>query len=114
MKDAEQYKLVWIFTRAQQLLGNILAAQGQMEQATNYFVEAITVFRQSGMRLELARTLHSYGITLLKHAAREQKNYQQGLSYLGEAHKVFDKCRAVLDSQLVEHDIAMNKGRKEK
>ncbi len=114
LKDAEQYKLMWIFTRTQQLLGNIHAAQGQIEQATKYFQEAIDVFRRCGMRLEYARTLHSYGVALLNYRWIEQKNYQQGLSCLREAGQIFDEYSAVLDSQWVEHDLAMYKDQREK
>jgi len=114
LEEARQNELIWQPARAQSLMGSILAAQGQMEQATQYFEEAINVLRKCGMHLEFARALHSYGVTLLKHGGTEQKNHQQGLSYLRDAHKVFDECGAVLDSQLVEHDIAMYQGQREK
>ena len=66
------------------------------------------------MHLEFARALHSYGVTLLKHGSMEQKNHQQGLSYLRDAYKIFDECGAAVDSQLVEHDIAVHQGQREK
>jgi tetratricopeptide (TPR) repeat protein len=109
LEEARQNELIWQPARAQSLMGSILAAQGQMEQATKYFEEAIDVFRQCGMNLELARTVHSYGIALLKHAGMEQKIYQQGLSYLDEAKRVFVECGAALDSQQVERTIALYK-----
>lgn len=114
LEEARHSELVWQPARAQSLMGSILAAQGQMEQATQYFEEAVNVFRKYGMRLEFARALQSYGVALLEHCGMDQKMYQQGLSYLREALKVFDECRAVLDSQLVEHGIAMYKGQREK
>ena len=114
LEEARQYELIWQPARAQSLMGSILAAQGQMEQATKYFEEAINVLRKCGMHLEFARALHSYGVTLLKHGGMEQKNHQQGLSYLRDAYKVFDECGAVVDSQLVEHDIAVHQGQREK
>jgi tetratricopeptide (TPR) repeat protein len=114
LEEARQYELIWQPARAQSLMGSILAAQGQMEQATQYFEEAINVFRKYGMHLEFARTLHSYGVALLDYEGIEQKSYQQGLSFLREASQIFDKSGAVLDSQLVEHDIAMYKGQREK
>ena len=114
LEEARQNELIWQPARAQSLMGSILAAQGQMEQATKYFEEAINVLRKCGMHLEFARALHSYGVTLLKHGGMEQKNHQQGLSYLRDAYKVFDECGAVVDSQLVEHDIAVHQGQREK
>jgi len=114
LEETRHSELIWQAARAQSLLGSILAAQGQMEQATQYFEEAINVFRTYGMHLEFARALHSYGVTLLKLGSMEQKYHQQGLSYLRDAYKVFDECGAVVDSQLVEHDIALHQGQREK
>jgi DNA-binding SARP family transcriptional activator len=114
LDEAQQFELIWGSARCQRLLGNILSAQNQLHEAERYFEQAIEVFRKCDMRLEYARTLHSYGVTLLGCKDMEKKNFQQGLGYLSEARQVFDECHAALDLQRVEHDIAMYMDYREK
>jgi tetratricopeptide (TPR) repeat protein len=102
-EEAHRYELIWEPARAQSLMGSILAAKGQLEQAKKHFEQAIKAFRKCDMRLEFARTLYSYGVTLL--ANTEQKNCQHGLSNLHEARQLFEACQASLDLQRVESDI---------
>ena len=104
-EEAHRYELIWEPARAQSLMGSILGAKGQLEHAEKHFEQAIKAFRKCGMRLEYARTLHSYGVTLLEYESTAQKSCEQGLSYLREARQVFDECHAVLDLQRVESDI---------
>ena len=47
-------------------MGSILAALGQHEQADTYFEQALETLDQSGMRLEWARTLQSYGVSIVR------------------------------------------------
>ena len=106
LKESHQYELYWGSARCQRLLGSIFSERGRIQQAEQYFEQAIEIFRKCGMRLEYARTLHSYGVTLLEHTNVDQKNYQQGLSFLREARQVFHECGATLDLDYVEHEIA--------
>ena len=110
LEEARRYELIWEPARAQSLMGSILAAQGHLQQAVQYFENAMQVFHNCGMRLEYARTLHSYGVSLLEHAGTEQKSYQQGLSFLREARQIFHECGAALDLDWIEHEIAFREG----
>jgi len=75
--------------RCQQLLGKIVARQGQQELAEHYFEEAMQIFRDCGARLECANTLYDYGVALMDYRSAEKNRYQQGLNYLNEARQVF-------------------------
>jgi hypothetical protein len=59
-----------------------------------------------GMRLEWARTLLSYGVTLLKHHGIDDASYQQGWKYLQDAGQAFHECGASLDLQRVKRILA--------
>lgn len=100
--NAVRYELSWGRVCTQRLLGRILAAQGQQDQADKYFAEAIQAFSKYAMRLEYARTLHTYGLVLLSRQENKKQNYTQGIGYLQEAHKIFSDCHAASDLQLVE------------
>ena len=102
MNEARRSEQTSLIARSQRLLGSILAAQGQRDQADIYFEQAIQVFHDSGMRLEWARALQSYGVALLQRDGAGVASYQQGLSYLQEARQAFHQCNAVLDLQAVE------------
>ncbi len=103
MEEAQQSELLWGYLCAQRLLGDILETQGQQKQAEYHFVQAMQAFQTSGMRLEYARTLYSYGTALLQTKGTEKaRNHQQGLSYLHEAQQIFSECHALLDLHSVE------------
>src|SRR5947209_3449266 len=102
MKQAEHSELIWLQIHAKRLLGHILTAQGRHEQAAEYFEEALQEYRACGMRLEYARTLQQYGAVLLQQMSPGEMSYQQGLSYLHEAHGLFMECHAPLDLQRTE------------
>jgi tetratricopeptide (TPR) repeat protein len=87
------------------LLGAILAARGQPEEASTYFEQALQFFRDRGMRLEWARALQSYGASLLQLDALKEKAYQRGLSYLREARQAFQDCHAALELEGVERTL---------
>ncbi len=106
LEEARQYELIGTCARCQRLLGSILTAQGKQALTEQEFEQAMQVFRKCGMRLEYARTLHSYSVSLLEHKNTVQQSYQEGLSFLREARQVFDECHAALDLQRVERDIA--------
>jgi len=97
LEEAQRYELLWLVARSHRLLGDILAARGQQEQAIAYFTKAIQVFNDSGMRLEHARALESYGLTLIRSHRVGEVTHRQGLSSLQEAQHLFEECNAIID-----------------
>jgi tetratricopeptide (TPR) repeat protein len=108
MEEAQDFELNWLLARSQGLLGSILAIQGQQEQAFVYFTKAIQVFHDSGMRLEQARTLQSYGLTLIRYHEVGEVAYRQGLNYLQEAQQIFEECNAIIDLKRVKLLLSEN------
>jgi hypothetical protein len=94
--------LTWLLAGTQRLLGTILAAQDNDEQADRYFRQALQFSRERGMRVEYARALQSYGEALL----RRKHIDPQGLLLLQEARQVFHECHAILDMQAVERHLS--------
>lgn len=107
--QAQRYEQVWLMASAQRLMGSILVAQGEQEQANEYFQRALEMFDHSGMRLEWARTLQSYGMALLERHSSVESSYMQGLKYLQEASQTFRECNANLDLQFVERQLDSNR-----
>jgi DNA-binding SARP family transcriptional activator/Tfp pilus assembly protein PilF len=107
--QAQRYEQVWLMASAQRLMGSILVAQGEQEQANEYFQRALEMFDHSGMRLEWARTLQSYGMALLERHSSVESSYMQGLKYLQEASQTFRECNATLDLQFVERQLDSNR-----
>ncbi len=105
MEEARRLEQTWLLACARRLMGEILAAKDQREEAGAYFSQALEMLQKCGMRLEWARTLQSYGVALLGERAKDDANYRQGLKYLEEAREVFRECNAVLDLQRVERVI---------
>ena len=108
LKKARQYELTWLVARAYHLSGNILAAQGQQQEAYQYFEQALQIFRKGTMRLETARTLQSYALALLRQNVGEESSHQQALTYLKEAQQISIECHAVLDQQRIENTLTGN------
>ncbi|HEY6542085.1 MAG TPA: tetratricopeptide repeat protein, partial [Ktedonobacteraceae bacterium] len=106
MKDAQEHELTRVLARSQRLLGRLLAAQGQIEEADEYFETAINVFSRHDMRLDYARSLHGYGVTLLQRSAAGEALFQRGLAYLQEARAIFAQCKAAIDIEWVERILA--------
>ncbi len=102
MEEARRLEQTWLLACARRLMGEMLSAQGQREEARTYFEQALEVLQKCGMRLEWARTLQSYGEALLGEHAKDDGSYRQGLKYLEEAREVFRECNAVLDLHRVE------------
>jgi DNA-binding SARP family transcriptional activator/predicted negative regulator of RcsB-dependent stress response len=111
MREAQRYEQTWLLACAQRLMGTILAALSQQDQASKYFEQALETFDQSGMRLEWARSLQSYGTALLAQRSTGESGYTQGLKYLQEASQVFRECNANLDLQVVERLLSSHKSR---
>ncbi len=98
LNEARTSESSWLVARASGLIGSILATQNHYEQAEGYFAQALQVSHASGMRLEEARILYSYGIALL----RQKQGEQSGQNALQEAHQIFRECHASLDLHLAE------------
>ncbi len=103
MEESLRYDQTWLLAGAQRLMGSIMTAAGQQEQAIEYFEHAMEKFHGCDMRLEWARTLQSYGVALLEQPNAGDSNDEQGLKYLQDARQVFNECNAKLDLQAVEH-----------
>jgi len=106
MEETHRYEQTWLVACAQRLMGSILTTMGQQEQADEYFRQAIETFHKCGMRLELARTLQSYGVALVGQQRKGETSYEQGLKYLHDASQAFRECNAILDLQVVERILA--------
>jgi tetratricopeptide (TPR) repeat protein len=106
MKAAQEHNQTRVLARSQRLLGRILAAQGKADEADTYFEQAIDVFARHEMRLDHARSLHGYGVTLLQRSAPGEPAFQRGLSCLQEARDLFARCKATLDIEWVERILA--------
>jgi len=108
IEEAQRYELIWLLARSQRLLGDILVALGQQEQAVEYFEQAIETFHKCGMRLEWARALQSYGVSLLEQHSTGDASYEQGLKYLQDARQAFHDCNAALDLKMVERILSVH------
>jgi DNA-binding SARP family transcriptional activator/tetratricopeptide (TPR) repeat protein len=102
LAEAQRHELLWEQARAEQLLGTILAAQRRYEAAARRFERALQILQSHDMRLDYARTIHSYGAMLLQQRQRDQQDRQRGLDYLREARRIFAECHAALDLQAAE------------
>lgn len=103
MEEAEQYELTRMLARSYRLLGRILALLGEYTQANAYFDLALQIFRECGFRLDYARALHGFGVTLIERHIPGDVQFDKGLAYLHEAHDIFADCHASIDLEWVEH-----------
>jgi predicted ATPase/DNA-binding SARP family transcriptional activator len=106
MRDAQEHELSRVLARSQRLLGRVLAAQGGTIEADAYFEQAIDVFSRHEMRLDYARALHGYGITLLQRSSAGEPAFERALAYLQEARTIFAQCKAAIDVEWVERTLA--------
>ncbi len=106
LEEAREHELARVQARSQQLLGHILAAQEQHEQADDYFEQAIELFSRNEMRLDYARTLYGYGVTLLQRSTPGDETRQRGFYYLQQARDLFRECGAAIDLQWAERILA--------
>ena len=105
MEEARRHELTRMLARSYRLLGRILAAQGEHEQAGACFEEALKIFRDHAMRLDYARALHGYGDTLLERSTPGSGVYQTGLAHLNEARTIFAACHAAIDLDWVDQSL---------
>jgi len=106
MEEAERYELTRMLARSYRLLGRILAVCGEYTQANAYFDRALQIFRECEFRLDYARALHGYGVTLIERHAPGDVQFGKGLAYLHQARDIFADCHANIDLEWVEHVLA--------
>ncbi len=108
LQKARTQETIRVIGRAQRLLGRILSEQKNYDEADLYFEQARKVFREQELRLDYARTLHGYGLSLVqrsfvaeqKHSALQEKEhflYQRGMDFLREARTIFNIAHATID-----------------
>lgn len=116
LQEAQQQETTRVIGRAQRLLGRILAGQGNYDEADTYFEQAVQMFRAQELRLDYARALHGYGITLVQRSLAMQATtrdplvdqpqhhsmYQRGMDYLHEARTIFNTSHAPIDFSWVD------------
>ena len=119
LKAAQENETGRVIGRANRLLGQISMSQGQHEQADLYFEQAIPLFRAGGLRLDYARTLHTYGAILLQqhpidgettiysHPEEHEAMLRRGIDYLQEARQIFSDCHASVDYTMIERIFAL-------
>ncbi|HLZ80230.1 MAG TPA: AAA family ATPase, partial [Ktedonobacteraceae bacterium] len=107
LAEADQYELSRMIGRSYRLLGRILAEEGDSTQAYAYFEQALQVFRDRELRLDYARSLHAYGVTLIERHKPIEAQFNKGLAYLHEARDIFANCHAAVDMELVDHTLAI-------
>jgi tetratricopeptide (TPR) repeat protein len=105
LEEARGRELTRLQGRSQRLLGRILAAQGELKQADNYFEQAMEVFNRYEMRLDYARAIHGFGVILLRRNKSGYEAFQRGLAYLHQARDIFSVCGAAIDLDWVERII---------
>jgi DNA-binding SARP family transcriptional activator len=106
MQEAKEYEITRILARSYRLLGRIMAIQGEYEQAATSFEQALHIFHENEMRLDYARTLHSYGLSLLQRNNSREPDYQRGITCLQEARDIFTTCHAAIDLEWVSFQLA--------
>jgi tetratricopeptide (TPR) repeat protein len=97
-EEASQQELTRSLARSRSLLGSILAEQGEAEQATQQFEQALQLFSTYDMQLDYARALCNYGLTLL-YSEQSELQKLQGQKMLQEALDIFARCKASLDQE---------------
>ncbi|GCE02967.1 DUF6788 family protein [Dictyobacter aurantiacus] len=116
LKDAQDYETMRIVERAYRLLGRIMHAQKQPEQAVAYFRQALHICQEHGLRLDYARTLVCYGALLLEqdqnvapatlalgNDTSDTPLHHRGLHYIEESYQIFRECHAAIDLAMAEH-----------
>lgn len=106
LEIALQHEQTYFIPRTQCLLGCCLALHGRLDEADNYFQQAMQVSQQNNMRLEYARVLYYYGAMLLQRGCPQSETFQTGIAYLQQAHDIFDTCYAAIDLEKVRRILA--------
>lgn len=106
LREAEQHEFLRVTARSQRLLGRILAAQGFEQEADEFAEQALKMFARHEMRLDYARALHGYGVTLVQRNAPGSGTCLRGLRALREARDVFYECGAAIDAEWLERILS--------
>ena len=113
LEQAQTQETIRVIGRAQRLLGRILSEQENYCDADIYFEQALAIFQKQELRLDYARTLHGYGLSLVKrglvgeetHSILHEQahlSYQRGMSFLYEAREMFRTAHAAIDFSWVD------------
>jgi predicted ATPase/DNA-binding SARP family transcriptional activator len=94
IEQTTQHELRALLARATELLGSLLAARGDPEQAANHFEQAIRLYHASGMRLERAHALQSYGMALLTVTEPAAAARKPAVRLLNEALHLYEESQA--------------------
>ena len=108
LEKAQTQETIRVIGRAQRLLGRILSEQKNYDEADIYFEQACKIFREQELRVDYARTLHGYGLSLVQrslcsktasHQLQENESflYQRGMDFLREARAIFNIAHATID-----------------
>ncbi|GAC1682321.1 MAG: hypothetical protein PVS3B3_02640 [Ktedonobacteraceae bacterium] len=109
LQKAQTQETIRVIGRAQRLLGRILSEVKNYDEADRYFEQAIEVSRVQELRLDYARALHGYGLSLVQRSLvaeasmrtiqtkTENLLYQRGMAYLHEARAIFHTAHASID-----------------
>jgi len=113
LHEAKQYELTWLVARTQRVLGSIMVALHEQEQARQYFEQALRTFQKRGMYLEEARTLRGRSAAWLQREGVSVEERRKALHDLHEAQRMFSERGAELDRQITEHVLAVHEQRVE-
>ena len=92
--EATQHEQRAVLARATELLGSLLAAEGDLEQATRHFEQTIRLYHVSGMRLERAHALQSYAVALLETQESATSTRKPAVRLLNEALHLYEESQA--------------------
>ncbi len=109
LQKAQAQETIRVTGRAQRLLGRILSEQKEYDEAEKYFEQACEIFRRQELRLDYARTLHGYGLSLVQRSVEnnEHTTHERGMAYLHEARAIFNSTHATIDFSWV--DLVISK-----
>lgn len=110
LEEARQFELTWLVAKAQSILGSILSAKQEYEEADVQFELAMRTFQKSEMRLEYAITLMQYGEALLQREDNRGREERRAVGYLREAEMLFGECGAGLYLQMVRQVLGRYEG----
>ncbi|HEX7736615.1 MAG TPA: DUF6788 family protein [Ktedonobacteraceae bacterium] len=113
LEESRLSEMMQLIGRAQRLQGEIQSALGLDQESDASFEQAIQTLKEHGLRLDYARVLHRYGISLLTRSLHVKSARgtgtrtnasltRTGFEYLREARDLFAACQASLDLQWVE------------